>query len=189
MTARLEFPEAHPHVALVTIDRPEAGETLTVAVTPGLRVVLEFDPAARGMMMNGSGAELRDASGRIRDLLGSGSAEEDRPFHPILGERLAGPSLALVDTNPLAMLEDHPKFGFMVTRVQNGRMVQISDWSYCKHAFLSLNDNGSFPAICGTGPCQNTAAAQTMTGDMRTVRPVGDPWRPLKLRFEDEAQS
>ena len=28
-----------------------------------------------------------------------------------------------------------------------------------------------------------------MTGDMRTVRPVGEPWRPLKFRFDDEAQS
>ena len=33
------------------------------------------------------------------------------------------------------------------------------------------------------------AAAATMTGDIRTVRPVGEPWRPLKLRFEDDAQS
>src|SRR4029077_4469710 len=31
------------------------------------------------------------------------------------------------------------------------------------------------------------AAAATMTGDMRSVRPVGEPWRPLKLRLEDEA--
>jgi hypothetical protein len=34
----------------------------------------------------------------------------------------------------------------------------------------------------------STAAAATMTGDMRMVRPIGDPWRPLKLRFELEAQ-
>lgn len=54
------------------------------------------------------------------------------------------------------MLPDHPKFGFMVTRLESGRMVQISDWSYCKHAFLSLND----PGTCGT--CQNTASAQIM---------------------------
>jgi hypothetical protein len=27
------------------------------------------------------------------------------------------------------------------------------------------------------------AAAATMTGDIRTVRPVGEPWRPLKLRL------
>src|SRR5690606_22635208 len=34
-----------------------------------------------------------------------------------------------------------------------------------------------------------TAAAATITGLIRTVRPVGEPWRPLKLRFDDEAQS
>src|SRR5262249_30698750 len=33
------------------------------------------------------------------------------------------------------------------------------------------------------------AAAATMTGDMRSVRPVGEPWRPLKLRLDDEAHS
>src|SRR5262245_25581083 len=33
------------------------------------------------------------------------------------------------------------------------------------------------------------AAAATITGDIRSVRPVGDPWRPLKFRFDDEAQS
>src|SRR5262249_19780372 len=33
------------------------------------------------------------------------------------------------------------------------------------------------------------AAAATMTGDMSSVRPVGEPWRPLKLRFDDEAHT
>ncbi len=28
-----------------------------------------------------------------------------------------------------------------------------------------------------------------MTGDIKTVRPTGEPWRPLKFRFEEEAQS
>jgi len=60
------------------------------------------------------------------------------------------------------MNEDHPKFGFLVARLQNGRLVQVSDWSYCKHAFLSLNDNGSYPQICGSSPCANTAATQLM---------------------------
>src|SRR5262249_49969638 len=34
-----------------------------------------------------------------------------------------------------------------------------------------------------------TAAAATITGLISTVRPEGLPWRPLKFRFEDEAQS
>ena len=49
---------------------------------------------------------------------------------------------------------DHPKFGFLVTRMQNDRMVQISDRSYCKHAFLSLNTNDGVCLPCvdpGTG--------------------------------------
>src|SRR5688572_22138962 len=36
-----------------------------------------------------------------------------------------------------AMQPNHPKFGFMIVRESGGRMVQISDWSYIKHAFTS----------------------------------------------------
>ena len=32
------------------------------------------------------------------------------------------------------------------------------------------------------------AAAATIAGLMSSVRPVGLPWRPLKLRFDDEAR-
>src|SRR5204862_7453589 len=35
------------------------------------------------------------------------------------------------------MQPDHPKFGFIITRETSGRFVQISNWSYIKHAFLS----------------------------------------------------
>src|SRR5262245_13966574 len=48
------------------------------------------------------------------------------------------------------MAENHPKFGFMMVRVTNDRMVQISDRSYCKHAFTSLN-TPSGPCL----PCTN----------------------------------
>src|SRR4051812_29494768 len=34
-----------------------------------------------------------------------------------------------------------------------------------------------------------TAAAATIAGLMRSVRPVGLPWRPLKFLFDDEAQT
>jgi len=44
---------------------------------------------------------------------------------------------------------DHPKFGFLVAREVNGRLVQISDWSYCKHAFLSLNSPSVSPCLGG----------------------------------------
>jgi len=44
------------------------------------------------------------------------------------------------------MQPNHPMFGFIVVRVSGDRIHQISDWSYCKHAFTSVNVNGS----CGT---------------------------------------
>ena len=44
---------------------------------------------------------------------------------------------------------DHPKFGFLVAREIDGRVVQISDWSYCKHAFLSLNSPSVSPCLGG----------------------------------------
>jgi hypothetical protein len=49
-----------------------------------------------------------------------------------------------------AMQENHPKFGFMVARESNGRFEQISDRSFCKHAFTSVNGSG------GCGTCQGT---------------------------------
>lgn len=47
---------------------------------------------------------------------------------------------------------DHPKFGFLVAREIDGRFVQISDYSYCKHAFFAL----SSPSTCG-GTCVGTS--------------------------------
>jgi hypothetical protein len=47
------------------------------------------------------------------------------------------------------ILTDHPKFGFLVAREVDGRLVQISDWSYCKHAFLSLNSSSVSPCLGG----------------------------------------
>ena len=54
---------------------------------------------------------------------------------------------------------DHPKFSFLVARLQDGRIVQISDRSYVKHGFVSLNDPGSHPSICGAGPCFNLSGS------------------------------
>ncbi len=44
---------------------------------------------------------------------------------------------------------DHPKFGFLVAREVSNRFIQISDWSYCKHAFLSLNSGSVSPCLGG----------------------------------------
>ncbi|MCU0865608.1 MAG: hypothetical protein MUC36_17630 [Planctomycetes bacterium] len=54
---------------------------------------------------------------------------------------------------------DHPKFGFLVAREIDGRLVQISDWSYCKHAFFAL----ASPSTCG-GTCVPPAVAGTQLG-------------------------
>jgi hypothetical protein len=56
----------------------------------------------------------------------------------------------------VAMSSNHPKFGFMIARVSGGRIEQISDWSYCKHAFTSTNYSGP----CGS--CQNPGTGQVM---------------------------
>jgi len=60
------------------------------------------------------------------------------------------------DNDPNGMDEDHPKFGFLVAKEEDGRLVQISDWSYCKHAFVSTNSPGS----CGN--CGNQPWAEQM---------------------------
>ena len=45
-----------------------------------------------------------------------------------------------------AMQSNHPKFGFLLVRVSGGKIEQINDWSFCKHAFTSTNYSGA----CGT---------------------------------------
>src|SRR5262245_56788867 len=49
---------------------------------------------------------------------------------------------------------NHPKFGFLITRESGGRMVQISDRSFCKHAFTSASTNG------GCGTCNGIGGTQ-----------------------------
>ena len=56
-----------------------------------------------------------------------------------------------------AMQPNHPKFGFMITRQSDGRMVQISDYSYVKHAFTSINGS-SGPCL----PCSNPGTGTVM---------------------------
>ncbi len=82
------------------------------------------------------------------------------------------------------MQPNHPMFGFIATRETGGRMVQVSDWSYCKHAFTSTNFNGA----CGT--CQNPGTGSLMgincsdtygagnNGDRTYLGPPAeiDPW-------------
>ena len=48
------------------------------------------------------------------------------------------------------MLEDHPFISFLVARETDGRLTQISDYSYVKHGFFALTD--SFCDTCTEGP-------------------------------------
>ena len=82
------------------------------------------------------------------------------------------------------MQPNHPMFGFIITRENNGRMVQISDWSYCKHAFTSVNVDGSCGTCVnpGTGAlmglnCSDTYGAGN-NGDRNYLGPPAeiDPW-------------
>ena len=52
-----------------------------------------------------------------------------------------------------AMQENHPWFGFIIARVANDRIEQINEWSFCKHAWLSVNVDGD----CGT--CNDPAGS------------------------------
>jgi hypothetical protein len=54
------------------------------------------------------------------------------------------------------MQPNHPMFGFMVVRIHNDKIEQINEWSFCKHAFLSINVNGA----CGS--CQNPGTGSLM---------------------------
>ena len=56
------------------------------------------------------------------------------------------------------------------------------------------HDAGHAPTSSRDSTCRTSttspaiAAAATIAGDISSVRPVGLPWRPLKFRFEEDAQ-
>jgi HEXXH motif-containing protein len=68
---------------------------------PGALSVARFDPPARGVALHGAMLEVRTAAGELV------APEGARAFHPLSG----GILLAQQDSNPLAMLEDHPDKG------------------------------------------------------------------------------
>ncbi len=74
-------------VASITVDRPEAGETLSVAVTPGLRVVLAFNPAAAKFVVAGEDFVLTLADGGQVVFAGLASATQggDAPTLQVAG--------------------------------------------------------------------------------------------------------
>ena len=74
-------------VASITVDRPQDGETLTVAVTPGLRVVLEFNPAAAKFAVEGDDfiLNLEDGGQVVFAGLVSAAQGGDAPTLQIVG--------------------------------------------------------------------------------------------------------
>jgi len=80
--------------------------------------------------------------------------------------------------------ENHPFFGFLITRLSGDRMVQISDRSYCKHAFTSASTSGAcgscIPNIGGNqmGPtCSDTYTAGHNAGRNDLGPPAEiNPW-------------
>ena len=95
-----------------------------------------------------------------------------------------------------AMQPNHPKFGFMVVRIANDRIEQINEWSYCKHAFLSINVNGSCGSCVnpGTGSlmglnCSDTYgagnnASRTWLGPPNEIDPWLGTWNPVGSYFD-----
>ena len=104
-----------------------------------------------------------------------------------------------------AMQPNHPWFGFIIARVHNDKIEQINEWSFCKHAWLSLNYtvNG-----CGS-PCNTSTAGNLMgvgcgdaygAGNNADRTDLGPPeeidpwlgeWNPLGSYFDigDPAQA
>ena len=101
------------------------------------------------------------------------------------------------------MQPNHPMFGFLIVRVHDDKIEQINEWSYCKHAFLSINVNGSCGSCQnpGTGSlmginCSDTYAAgnnasRTYLGPPEEINPWLGTWNPVGSYFDigDPAQA
>ncbi|MBL8727731.1 MAG: hypothetical protein JNM25_04825 [Planctomycetes bacterium] len=81
------------------------------------------------------------------------------------------------------MAENHPKFGFLITRLSGDRMEQISDRSYCKHAFTSASGDGGCGTCNGIGGslmgvhCSDTYSAGHNAGRSNLGPPAEiNPW-------------
>ena len=92
-------------------------------------------------------------------------------------------NVGMVDVNWLApMNEDHPMISFLVVAERNGRLEQISDYSYVKHGFLSTNSPGC--GSCPGGPgsklvvgCSDTYGSSTNANNFYLGPPQEiDPW-------------
>ncbi|MBL8725787.1 MAG: hypothetical protein JNK49_17220 [Planctomycetes bacterium] len=95
-----------------------------------------------------------------------------------------------------AMQPNHPKFGFLIVREAHGRMEQISDGSFCKHAFVSTNYSGPCGACVdpGTGSVMGLNCADTYgagnnadrfwLGPPSEIDPWLGTWNPVGSYFD-----
>ncbi len=95
-----------------------------------------------------------------------------------------------------AMQPNHPKFGFLVVRVANDKIEQINEWSFCKHAFTSINVSGACGSCQnpGTGSlmglnCSDTYgagnnASRTWLGPPEEINPWLGTWNPVGSYFD-----
>ncbi len=58
-----------------------------------------------------------------------------------------------------AMQPNHPFFGFMIARIHDDKVEQINEWSFCKHAWLSINYT-----VSGCGSNCNTSTPGNQMG-------------------------
>ena len=79
-----------------------------------------------------------------------------------------------------AMQENHPWFGFLIARVANDRIEQINEWSYCKHAWLSVNVDGD----CGS--CNDPAGPYLGPNCSDDAYGAGNERRPRRISVHRE---
>ncbi|MEC9048344.1 MAG: hypothetical protein VYA51_10050 [Planctomycetota bacterium] len=97
-----------------------------------------------------------------------------------------------------AMQPNHPFFGFIIARVHNDRIEQINEWSFCKHAWLSINYtvggcgspcNTSTPGNlmgvgCGDAYGAGNNANRNDLGPPEEIDPWLGEWNPLGSYFD-----
>ncbi|MGC6486155.1 MAG: hypothetical protein ACON4Z_00785 [Planctomycetota bacterium] len=104
-----------------------------------------------------------------------------------------------------AMQPNHPWFGFIIARVHNDKIEQINEWSFCKHAWLSLNYSvNGCGSPCNTGTPGNQMgvgcgdaygagnnADRTDLGPPEEINPWLGTWNPVGSYFDigDPAQA
>jgi hypothetical protein len=139
---------------------------------------------APGLLAQTNKVPGRDATLRIVDTLRSFGREGTYPNGSTgFANGVTVCNIGSVDIGWYApMNADHPVYAPMIVRVTDERIEQISDWSYVKHGFSSIN--GSVCGSCGTsnssilGPNCSDTYGSGLNADRYWLGPPGeiDPW-------------